>query len=123
MYANPFAKTVTNILAGTSQDGFIMKLKKIVDIKGGAIEQRSGSVNYTVRYVNKVHSPQKLTVFRYKFVFDAEDYATKNSGPKSDCSTTERNLFYYHKDKQERVCRFCKKMNAAFVCGNPLFFC
>lgn len=42
----------------TAADGFIIKLKHIVDIRGGALDHRSGSVNYTVDYVASCLRPE-----------------------------------------------------------------
>lgn len=37
----------------TSSEGFIIKLRRVLTTTGGAIEARTGSVKFTVRYVQK----------------------------------------------------------------------
>lgn len=41
----------------TAKDGFVIKLKRLVAVEGGSIEQRTGAVNYTVRYVAQCLRP------------------------------------------------------------------
>lgn len=42
----------------TSSDGFMIKLRRIIQIGGGSIEARTGGVKFTVRYVAQCLRPQ-----------------------------------------------------------------
>jgi DNA-directed RNA polymerase II subunit RPB7 len=42
----------------TLADGFIIKMRHIVDIRGGSLEQRTGAVNYTVDFVASCLRPE-----------------------------------------------------------------
>jgi DNA-directed RNA polymerase subunit E'/Rpb7 len=53
-----FWEQLNTIDQGSAKDGFVIKLKRVVDITGGAIEQRTGSVTYHVKYLAQCLRPR-----------------------------------------------------------------